>query len=135
MCFLKERLLNEQPLASSVPGLSLEVGVCAGKGEPWVAHGLTPLCHLCPPLIFHPIQESKDGSCGLGQRPHLESILFIKLVVVSQALAPLIPQSPVRAVNKDGNLFIKIGLPSQQAAACPRGGRSGGRVASVLGSH
>lgn len=53
--------------------------------------------------------------CLLGWRPHLEFILFMKLVAASQAPAPLIPQSPVRVVNKGSNLFIKNGLPSPQA--------------------
>lgn len=133
--FLEERLLNRQPLASRDPGLSLGVGPRPRKGATRVPHSLTaPLCHPCPDLTLHPVQESKDGSCLLGQRPHLESILFIKLVAVSQALAPLIPQSPVRAVNKDSNLFIKNGLPSQQAAACPGGGRREDGVALVPGS-
>lgn len=72
-------------------------------------------------------QEPKDGSCLLGQRPHLEFIPFIKLVAASQAPAPLIPQSPVHVVNKDSNLFIKNGPPSQQASGLlPALGREGG---------
>lgn len=76
------------------------------------------------PLLYPPThpgipgfpQEPKDGICLLGQGPPLEAILFIQLVAASQAPAPSIPQSPVRVVNKDSNLFIKNGLPSQQAS-------------------
>ena len=56
----------------------------------------------------------------------MERIRFMKLVAVSQALVPLIPQRPVRAVNKDSNLFIKNGPPSPQASqALPVQGREG----------
>lgn len=67
-----------------------------------------------------------QGGCLLGQRPHLEHIRFMKLVAVSQAPVPLIPQRPVRAVNKDSNLFIKNGPPSPQASrVLPVQGREG----------
>lgn len=115
MDFLKEQLLNEEPRARGDPRVSSEVGPRAAEGATLVPQSLIPPfpCHSCPHLVLHPVQKSKDGSCLLGQRPHLKLIFFIKLVAVSQALAPLIPQSPVRAVNKDSNLFIKNGLSSQ----------------------
>lgn len=79
-----------------------------------------------PPLDPPPHLPSGLGALGsppggrggrlLGQRPHLEHIRFMKLVAVSQAPVPLIPQRPVRAVNKDSNLFIKNGPPSPQAS-------------------
>lgn len=79
-----------------------------------------------PPLDPPPHLPSGLGALGsppggrggrlLGQRPHLEHIRFMKLVAVSQAPVPLIPQRPVRAVNKDSNLFIKNEPPSPQAS-------------------
>lgn len=94
---------------------------------------------LPPPLPSHPgtwgfPQEPGDGMCLLGWRPHLEFILFMKLVAASQAPAPLIPQSPVHVVNKGSNLFIKNRLSSQQATGwLPAPGWEGGQNAGSQG--
>ena len=126
-CLHKQRLLREQPLVRGDARVSLEGGPCAGKGGMLVPRGLSlgqpdPAPAICTPTSSSfPARSSGfppggQGSCLLSQRPHLERILFITLVAVSQAPVPLIPQSPVRAVNKDSNLFIKNRLPSQQAS-------------------
>lgn len=55
-------------------------------------------------------------------------------MAASQAPAPLIPQSPVHVVNKDSNLFIKNGPPSQQASGLLLApGREGGGEAERRG--
>lgn len=132
-----QRLLHGHPAACGDPRASPRGSLCwegkeasAARPEPQAAR---PLSLSETP---HPLPSLQAGSSGfpsrrprrplLGQRPHLERIRFMKLVAVSQALVPLIPQRPVRAVNKDSNLFIKNGPPSPQASqALPVRGREG----------
>lgn len=138
-CFLKQRLLHEQPQHREV---LRKRGPCAGKGGNPAPRGLSlgPPDALVPPMPSprprprpgapgRP-QEPKAGSCLLGHRPHLDLIPSIQLMAASQTPAPLIPPALCVLLTRTVICSLKMGrLPKRPLGCClpwgPRG--RGGR--------